>query len=117
MDKDTKDPSPKDDYEYNVKWQGKAHYHATWETHAYLNTCRGWKRLDNYIKKYVQQDIYMAQDDDVAPEDKENWNLDRERDIDRLNDYIKVERVLDMVEDDNGDISYYVKCKYPVRSH
>ena len=95
-----------------IKWQGKAHYHATWETNAALAPCRGIRRLDNYFRKMVQQDISMEHDDDIPPEEKEKWNLDRERDSDALNDYVKVERVIGMQEDDEGETEYLVKCKF-----
>ena len=100
-----------------IKWQGKAHYHATWETNAALASCRGIRRLDNYFRKMVQQDIHMEHDEDIPPEEKEKWNLDRERDADALNDYVKVERVIGMQEDDEGETEYLVKCKFTPSVH
>ena len=93
-----------------VKWQGRAHYHATWERNAKLASCRGTRRLDNYFRKVVQEDIHMQNDEDVPPEDREKWSLDRERDADALQDYRKVERVIDTQEIDGGETQYYVKC-------
>ena len=55
----------------------------------------------------------MANGSDVPPEEKEKWSLDRERDADALVDYMKVERVISMQEDEDGDIEYYVKCMLP----
>ena len=74
--------------------------------------CRGIRRLDNYFRKMVQQDIHMEHDEDIPPEEKEKWNLDRERDADALNDYVKVERVIGMQEDDEGETEYLVKCEF-----
>lgn len=51
--------------------------------------------------------------DDIPLEEREKWNLDRERDADALKDYTKVERVIDQKEDEDGDIEYFVKCKLP----
>ena len=93
-----------------VKWQGKAHYHATWEKNSDLASCRGVRRLENYFRKVVQEEIYMSRADNVPPEDKEKWSLDRERDADALTDYMKVERVIGSREADDGDTEYYVKC-------
>ncbi len=53
----------------------------------------------------------MMQDKDIPPEEREKWNLDRERDADALNDYVKVERVIAAQEDDDGQTEYLVKCK------
>lgn len=52
----------------------------------------------------------MEHDPDIPPEEKEKWNLDRERDADALVDYVKVERVIGMQEDEDGDTEYLVKC-------
>ena len=94
-----------------IKWQGKAHYHSTWQTNAALASCPGIRRLENYFRKVVQEDIHMEHETDVPLEEQEKWNLDRERDADALKDYTKVERVIGKDEDEEGDIVYYVKCK------
>ena len=53
----------------------------------------------------------MKHEKDVPPEEKERWNLDRERDADALKDYTKVERVIGVKEDaEEGDTMYFVKC-------
>ena len=57
----------------------------------------------------------MSHDNDVPPEEKEKWSLDRERDADALTDYMKVERVIGSREGDDGDTEYYVKCLFTVR--
>ena len=54
----------------------------------------------------------MQLDEDVPPEDKEKWSLDRERDADALQDYCQVERVIDTGEGENGETQYYVKCEF-----
>ena len=52
----------------------------------------------------------MLHDSDVPPEEKEKWSLDRERDADAINDYMKVERVIGSRDGDDGT-EYFVKCK------
>ena len=100
----------KDDFEYKIKWQGKAHIHATWETNGALISYRGIRRLDNYYKKIVEEDIHMTHDSGIPPEEKEKWSLDRERDADALEDYVKVERVIGKQLDEDGEVEYFVKC-------
>ena len=100
----------RDDFDYFIKWQGKAHYHATWESNHALAGCRGIRRLENYFRKTVQEDIIMTHDKDVPPEEREKWNLDRERDTDALSDFVKVERVIGMRSGESGDAEYFVKC-------
>lgn len=101
----------RDDFEYNIKWQGKSHYHATWETTTSLTGVRGFRRLENYYRKIVLDDIHVTRGgDDVPLEEREKWMLDRERDSDALLDYIKVERVIGS-RDGDEEIEYYVKWK------
>lgn len=101
----------RDDFEYYVKWQGKAHYHATWERNGTLATYRGIRRLENYFKKHVLNDVQMQNDPDIPPEEKEKWSLDRERDKEALNDYRKVERVIGSSPDEDGKMQYFVKWR------
>ncbi|KAK2767760.1 hypothetical protein FQN54_003919 [Arachnomyces sp. PD_36] len=98
------------DFEYYIKWQGKSHYHATWETVESLMNCRSTRRLDNYVRKILAQELLFVQDDQLAPEDKEKWNLDRERDTDAIEDYKRAERVIGSREVD-GETEYLVKWK------
>lgn len=105
------DPT-RDDFQYFIKWQGKAHYHATWETTTSLTGVRGFRRVENYFRKVVAEDLYIHREgQDVPPEDKEKWMLDKERDEDALLDYIKVDRVIGKRTNDDGDTEYYVKWK------
>ncbi|KAH8663069.1 P-loop containing nucleoside triphosphate hydrolase protein [Tricladium varicosporioides] len=100
----------RDDFEYYIKWQGKSHFHATWESTASLTGMRGFRRLENYYRKVVLEDIYMSRGKDIPPEEKEKWMLDKERDSDALMDYIKVERVIGTREGEE-ETEYYVKWK------
>lgn len=100
----------KDDYEFLIKWQQKAYYHATWETIESLAGVRSVRRLENYIRKTLMEDIRIRNDPDIAPEDKEKWILDREQYIDALEDYKKVERVIGDRDGEQGT-EYYVKWK------
>ncbi|KAF2862718.1 hypothetical protein K470DRAFT_227700 [Piedraia hortae CBS 480.64] len=100
----------KDSYEFYIKWQGQAHYHATWKTWAELSGCKGVRRLENYFRKIVKVELAFANDPAAAAEDMEKWNLDREAYLDSLNDYMQIERVINEAEDEDG-IEYFVKWK------
>lgn len=106
----TNEDLTRDDFEYFIKWQGKSHYHATWETTTSLTGFRGFRRLENYFRKIVLDEIYMSRTSDLSPEEKEKWMLDRERDADALQDYIKVDRVIGKRNGEEGT-EYYVKWK------
>jgi chromodomain-helicase-DNA-binding protein 1 len=100
----------RDDFEYHIKWQGKSHYHATWETTTSLTGVRGFRRLENYYRKIILDDIHVTRGENVPLEEREKWMLDRERDSDALLDYTKVERVIGSRDVDN-ETEYYVKWK------
>ncbi|KAI9730507.1 MAG: hypothetical protein M1834_005748 [Cirrosporium novae-zelandiae] len=102
----------KEDFEYYIKWQGKAHVHATWESMTELINCRSVRRLDNYFKRFVIEDIRIRTDPDVPLEEKEKWILDRERDLDAINDYTKAERVISIRTNDEGKGLYYESCTW-----
>ncbi|RDL41942.1 uncharacterized protein BP5553_01921 [Venustampulla echinocandica] len=106
----TKEDLGRDDFEYYIKWQGKSHYHATWETTTSLTGMRGFRRLENYYRKVVLEDIYMSRGANIPPEEKEKWMLDKERDSDALLDYTKVERVIG-TRNGEEETEYYVKWK------
>lgn len=74
-----------------------------------MTSVRGFRRLENYYRKTVEAEQFLA-DDDVAPEEREKYQLDRETYLDALNDYMKVERVIGEQMGPDGR-EYYVKWK------
>ncbi|KAK5108608.1 hypothetical protein LTR62_008184 [Meristemomyces frigidus] len=106
-----KSTSDKHDFEFHIKWQAQSHYHATWESWNTLSTYKGFRRLENYFRKTVRYEISLTQDPDVAVEDREKYNLDREAYVDSLNDFVQVERVIGRHVTDDGITEYYVKWK------
>ncbi|CAC9894770.1 unnamed protein product [Aureobasidium pullulans] len=75
-----------------------------------LTSVRGFRRLENYYRKTVEAEQFLAQDPDVAPEEREKYTLDRETYLDALDDYMKVERVIgEQIGNDGRE--YYVKWK------
>ncbi|KAK4906799.1 ATP-dependent DNA helicase Hrp3, partial [Elasticomyces elasticus] len=100
----------KEEYEFLIKWQQQAYYHATWETLESLSGVKSIRRLENYIKKILLEDIRIVTDNDISMEDKEKWVLDREQVTDAIEDYKTVERVIASQSTDAGT-EYYVKWK------
>ena len=91
--------------------QGKAHYHAIWSNSGALAGYRGLRKLDNYYKKVVVTDIAMRNDNDIPPEEKEQWLLDREAVTDAQEQHTKFERVIEVRDDNEGNPECYIKCK------
>lgn len=99
------------DFKYYIKWQGKSHLHDTWETTETLIGFRGVRRLENYYRKVVEFEISVKLgSDDISPEQKEEYLLDRERQQEALEDYTKVERIVAHQNGEEGD-EYLVKWK------
>ncbi|KAH6648435.1 P-loop containing nucleoside triphosphate hydrolase protein [Truncatella angustata] len=101
----------KDDFEYNIKWEGKSHLHNTWDLWDTLRGYRGVRKLENYFKKSVEYEIDLKfAGDDIPPETREQYLLDKEREQDALADYTKVERIVAVRHGDEGK-EYFVKWK------
>ncbi|KAJ5494397.1 SNF2-related protein [Penicillium fimorum] len=109
------DPKAQDldrnDFEFCIKWQDKSHYHATWESNESIANFRSTRRVDNYVRKVLNEDIRLQYSVDSPPEDREKWNLDRERDVEAIEDYKKVERVIGVRDGEDGTTEYLVKWK------
>ncbi|KAJ5698535.1 Chromodomain helicase hrp3 [Penicillium macrosclerotiorum] len=98
-------------FEFYIKWQDKSHYHATWEPNEALVNYRSTRRVDNYVRKVLNEELRLLHDPDAAPEDLEKWNLDRERDVEAIEDYKQVERVIGVREGEDLSTEYLVKWK------
>jgi len=99
------------DFEYFIKWQGKSHLHNSWETTDTVAGFRGFRRLENYYKKVVEYELDLKfGGDEVSPEQREQWSLDREREEEALQDYTTVERIVAVRDGDDED-EYFVKWK------
>jgi chromodomain-helicase-DNA-binding protein 1 len=98
------------DFDYFVKYQNKSYYHSTWEPAESLMKMKGYRRLENYFRKVVVHEIHFKSNPDNSLEDKEKFMLDREQQIDALEDYKKVERVIGNREGEEGP-EYFVKWK------
>ncbi|KAK4044532.1 P-loop containing nucleoside triphosphate hydrolase protein [Parachaetomium inaequale] len=99
------------DFEFYIKWQGKSHLHNTWETTETVAGFRGFRRLENYYKKMVEYELDLKfGGDEISPEQREQWSLDREREEEALEDFTKVERIVSVRDGDDG-LEYLVKWK------
>ena len=96
--KDGVDPSDptvdREDFEFYIKWQEQSHYHATWVPNEALGNYRSTRRVDNYVRKVLYEELRLLHDPEAPPEDREKWNLDRERDVEAIEDYKNVERII-----------------------
>jgi chromodomain-helicase-DNA-binding protein 1 len=92
------DAELKERLEFYIKWQGQSHYHATWETFAPLVGRKGFRKLENFLKK-VKADFARRMDPSTTSED-----------IAQMEEHRVVERVVAHKEEDDTR-SYLLKCK------
>lgn len=108
---DTKNPDvDRQDFEFYIKWQDQSYYHSSWVPNEDLVNYRSTRRVDNYVRKVLNEELRLEFDPDAPPEDREKWNLDRERDVEAIEDYKQVERVIGSREE-YGQTEYLVKWK------
>ncbi|KAF2272566.1 uncharacterized protein EI97DRAFT_452925 [Westerdykella ornata] len=100
----------KTDFEYLIKWQNKAHYHSTWESYETLSSYKGARKLDNYFKGPVLNDMYYIQRKKIDPEEYEQHMVAREAERQSQADFHIVERVIG-TRDGEDETEYYVKWK------
>ncbi|GAA5981210.1 hypothetical protein JCM5350_006062 [Sporobolomyces pararoseus] len=113
---DEKD-EPQRNLVFLIKWQNYSHIHDTWETFEYLKRFKGFKRVENYIKKVFWPQHFALNDPSLSREDLEAVHLERERKADELEAYKVVERVISQREApankdiDHEHIEYLCKWK------
>ncbi|ODQ78691.1 hypothetical protein BABINDRAFT_172039 [Babjeviella inositovora NRRL Y-12698] len=102
------------DYLFQIKWTGQSHLHNTWEKFDALKNLKGVKKVDNYIKQYIELDRALRNDPLTTREDLEVMDIERERRRDEMAEFTKVERIVDserVMEDGIGKLRYYIKWR------
>ncbi|KAH3665484.1 hypothetical protein OGAPHI_003669 [Ogataea philodendri] len=108
---------PKTEFEYMIKWTDTSHLHNTWETYESLKSrnLKGMKKVDNYINLYIITDREVRKDPFVTREDIEQMDLELENRRDNLQEYKKVERIVDServtLDSGESELKYFVKWK------
>lgn len=107
---------PKLDYLFLIKWVGISHLHNTWEPYSRVKNFKGFRKVDNYIKQFIVMDMEIRQDPLTTKEDIESMDIERERKRDELEEFCKVERIVDserIVDEADGQskLKYFVKWK------
>ncbi|CAR26515.1 ZYRO0B11638p [Zygosaccharomyces rouxii] len=103
----------KENYLFLIKWSDESYLHNTWEEYENLKQYRGIKRVDNYCKQFIIQDLEFRLDPYVTAEDLEIMDMERERRLDEFKEYEEPERIVDSqrITDDEGSsqLQYLVK--------
>ncbi|GAV52497.1 hypothetical protein ZYGR_0AG04880 [Zygosaccharomyces rouxii] len=103
----------KENYLFLIKWSDESYLHNTWEEYETLKQYRGIKRVDNYCKQFIMQDLEFRLDPYVTAEDLEIMDMERERRLDEFKEFEEPERIVDSqrITDDEGvsQLQYLVK--------
>ncbi|QLL34934.1 hypothetical protein HG536_0H03090 [Torulaspora globosa] len=102
-------------FEFLIKWSDQSHLHNTWESYESLSNVRGTKRVDNYCKQFIIEDLQIRLDPYVTAEDLEVMDMDRERKLDEFKEFQQPERIIDSsrvtLEDGSSQLQYLVKWR------
>ena len=96
---------------FQIKWQGKAHYHATWEEFETVSAYRGFRKLENYFRKIIIEEMHFKVHQKDDPDDYDKYKIDREKVGEAIFDFQQVERVIGTRQGDE-ETEYYVKCTF-----
>jgi chromodomain-helicase-DNA-binding protein 1 len=94
---------------FHIKWKNFSHLHNTDETYEFLKRYKGMKRVDNYIKSVwqVEQNALARV---MSIEEKEAFEIEKERKLEWLEGCKIVERVVASRESANG-VEFLCKWK------
>ncbi|KAI8375142.1 SNF2 family N-terminal domain-containing protein [Blakeslea trispora] len=100
---------PEKNLEFLIKWKSWSHLHDTWDTYDYLKTCKSFRKLENYIRSYVDEQNFRA-NVETTREEIEQRDIKLSRRRDEIQDWRTVDRVL-ASRGQPPNIEYYVKWK------
>lgn len=94
--------------QYLIKWKGWSHIHNTWESEASLaeQRVKGLKKLENYIKKEQEIDLWRRH---ANIEDLDYFECQLELQQDLLKSYNFVDRVIAETQRPDGGVDYLCK--------
>lgn len=94
--------------QYLIKWKGWSYIHNTWESEQTLREqkVKGMKKLENFIKKEIDIDIWRRR---AGPEDIDYFECQMELANDLLKSYNYVDRIIARNEKEDGQVEYLCK--------
>ncbi|KAI9091778.1 SNF2 family N-terminal domain-containing protein [Phlyctochytrium arcticum] len=101
--------------QYLVKWLGRSFRELQWCDIDYLETLRGFKKIDKFIKEFNERQSIL-EDPGLTDEDRERVLMEINDKKDLLDEHRKVDRILanrsvDPDDDNPSGIEYYCKWR------
>lgn len=88
------DEKPKENLRFVIKWKGYSHLHNTSELWTFLKGCKGFKRVENYVRNIWTPANAILNDPRSSREDIEAFRVDEERHKEALESYKVVDRIV-----------------------
>ncbi|KAI8096334.1 SNF2 family N-terminal domain-containing protein [Halteromyces radiatus] len=91
---DKEDDKPEMNMEFRIKWKNWSHIHDTWDTPSYLRSFKGYRKVENYIKTFVEEELYFRHHPETTKEEIEQQDINTERRREEIKDWCTVERII-----------------------
>jgi chromodomain-helicase-DNA-binding protein 1 len=102
-----KEDDPRRNLVYTIKWKGYSHLHDTYELFDFLKNYKGFKRVENYVRHVVIPELELRRNPNTQKEDIELLQIEKERQLEMVQGFMQVERVLDQrTQNANRDVAY-----------
>ncbi|KAG0185249.1 hypothetical protein DFQ28_009648 [Apophysomyces sp. BC1034] len=101
---------PEKNIEFLIKWRSWSHLHDTWDTYDSLTGFKGFRKLENYIRSNIYDDMMFRNHPETTQEEIEQQDINTERRRDEIKDWRTVDRVLAM-RGSQPDCEYFVKWR------
>ncbi|KAF7730273.1 hypothetical protein EC973_002516 [Apophysomyces ossiformis] len=101
---------PENNMEFLIKWKSWSHLHDTWDTYESLSGFKGFRKVENYIRSNIYEDMMFRNHPETTQEEIEQQDINIERRRDEIKDWRTVDRVLAM-RGTQPDCEYFVKWK------
>ncbi|KAI9493291.1 SNF2 family N-terminal domain-containing protein [Zychaea mexicana] len=101
---------PEQNMEFLIKWKSWSHLHDTWDTYEYLRSFKGFRKLENYIKTAVYEEMEFRRHPETTQEELEQQDINTERRREDIQHWRTVDRIIAM-KGTPPDCEYLVKWK------
>ncbi|KAI8140697.1 SNF2 family N-terminal domain-containing protein [Fennellomyces sp. T-0311] len=107
---DDPEDEPERNMEFLIKWKSWSHLHDTWDTYEYLKSFKGFRKLENYIKSFVYDEMEFRRHPETTQEEIEQQDINNERRREDIKEWRTVDRIIAM-KGTPPDCEYLCKWK------
>jgi chromodomain-helicase-DNA-binding protein 1 len=98
-----------------IKWNNQSYRHATWEPLSGLKGLKGYRKVENFYKRILQDQEYRSHPS-TSPDEIEQLEIELDLHRELLKDYMKCDRVIssrvqEASDKNDGGVEYLCKWK------